>query len=509
MSIRPIAPFFGPSGALVTPAGQVLTYGADYEADLVQRGLATYTAAPDFPGRRVPVEAIPSGSGPVPQVGGIGFSGVRPTIGQQIYGSLVGPVVRDSGLVVIGDSTGNEPDEWVYLYAQRLATVLPDSVRVVYQLYDNNTTFQYGAPILLKTGSGEPAVTVGADKRGWGVAGTDIGTLGADRDIRIEVAPASWNSGAEQTLCAQYGSAGSRAWRIYITAAGNIAFVWTTDGSTNQTPISATNPGWSDGQRMWVRVTIDVDNGASGNTVKIYNSTDGITWTTLKTTTTPGVTSIYSTTAQVYEVGSHGGTGSAPAAVSGTVGTFYNFFVSDVIDGPNKAPSMIREYIETFEMAGVRVGGPCLQIWNGSISGSKMADNLTRIERMCPRLTGCAPVIINSSHNEGATFNGPGYIASLDALLTAIRARIASPRIVLNTQNPKYSPQEPQRIDAQARRSTLIREIAAQRDYDLIDAYPAFGTDASLVKPDGIHPQIGTGSRIWADSAWASCGIST
>lgn len=417
--------------------------------------------------------------------------------------------MRDSGLVVIGDSTGNEPDEWVYLYAQRLATALPDSVRVVYQLYDNDTTFQYGAPILLKTGSGEPAVTVGADKRGWGVAGTDIGTLGADRDIRIEVAPASWNSGAEQTLCAQYGSAGSRAWRIYITAAGNIAFVWTTDGSTNQTPISATNPGWSDGQRMWVRVTIDVDNGASGNTVKIYNSTDGITWTTLKTTTTPGVTSIYSTTAQVYEVGSHGGTGSAPAAVSGTVGTFYNFFVSDVIDGPNKAPSMIREYIETFGMSGVRVGGPCLQIWNGSISGSKMADNLTRIERMCPRLTGCAPVIINSSHNEGATFNGPGYIASLDALLTAIRARIASPRIVLNTQNPKYSPQEPQRIDAQARRSTLIREIAAQRDFDLIDAYPAFGTDASLVKPDGIHPQIGTGSRIWADSAWASCGIPT
>jgi len=182
---------------------------------------------------------------------------------------------------------------------------------------------------------------------------------------------------------------------------------------------------------------------------------------------------------------------------------------SDVIDGPNKAPVMIREYIETFGMSGFRLGGPCLQIWNGSISGSKMADNLARIERMCPRWTGCAPVGINSSHNQGATFNGPAYIASLDALLTAIRARISSPRFVLNTQNPKYSPQEPQRIDAQARRSTLIREIAAQRDYDLIDAYPAFGTDSALVKTDGIHPQIGTGSAIWAAAAWAACGIAT
>lgn len=439
--------------------------------------------------------------------GGVAVQGVRPTIGQQIYGALTGPVTRDSGIVIIGDSTGNELEEWEYLYAQRLAAALPDNVRVVYQLYDNDTTLQYGPDVVLKAGSGEPAVTVGADKRGWGVAGSDIGTLGADRDIRVEVAPASWNTGAEQTLCAQYGSAGSRAWRIYITTTGNIAFVWTPDGSTNQTAVAATNPGWADGQRMWVRATIDVDNGAAGNTVKIYSSPDGITWTTIKTTTTAGVTSVFASTAQVYEVGSHGGS-TAPAAVSGTIGTFYNFFVSDVIDGPNKAPAMIREYIETLGMSGGRVGGPCLRIWNGSIPGSKMADNLTRIERMCPRLTGCAPVIINSSHNEGSTFNGPAYIASLDALLTAIRARVLSPRFVLNTQNPKYSPQEAQRIDAQARRATLIREIAAQRDYDLIDAFPAFGTDAALVKTDGIHPQIGTGSVIWAGVAWAACGVS-
>lgn len=61
MPIRPIAPFFGPSGALITPAGQTLTYTPDFEADLVQRGLATYTQQPAIPGRRLPLEVeIPS-----------------------------------------------------------------------------------------------------------------------------------------------------------------------------------------------------------------------------------------------------------------------------------------------------------------------------------------------------------------------------------------------------------------------------------------------------------------
>ena len=71
MSIRPIAPFFGPSGALITPAGQTLSYTPDFEADLVQRGLAAYTAPPSFPGKSRPLEVIESPSSGV--VGNIEF----------------------------------------------------------------------------------------------------------------------------------------------------------------------------------------------------------------------------------------------------------------------------------------------------------------------------------------------------------------------------------------------------------------------------------------------------
>lgn len=57
MSVKAISPFFGPSGALIPVDGTALTYGAAFEADLVQRGVATYVSKPTIPGGKVPVEA--------------------------------------------------------------------------------------------------------------------------------------------------------------------------------------------------------------------------------------------------------------------------------------------------------------------------------------------------------------------------------------------------------------------------------------------------------------------
>jgi hypothetical protein len=55
---------------------------------------------------------------------------------------------------------------------------------------------------------------------------------------------------------------------------------------------------------LWVRVTLTVNNGASGNDSNFYTSTDGTTWTQLGTTvTTAGVTSIFASTS-IVEVGS-------------------------------------------------------------------------------------------------------------------------------------------------------------------------------------------------------------
>ena len=106
----------------------------------------------------------------------------------------------------------------------------------------------------------------------------------------------------------------------------------------------------------WVRVVHDVDNGAGGNDVKFYTSTDGIAWTQLGTTiTTAGVTSIFPSTSR-YSVGARGlGSSEAFAADS----RIYEVQVRDGINGPSVVPylpdawEVINTGFPTFEGAPV------------------------------------------------------------------------------------------------------------------------------------------------------------
>jgi hypothetical protein len=127
-----------------------------------------------------------------------------------------------------------------------------------------------------------------------------------DIDIRVYLAADDWTPAASNTFLAKR-TAGQWSYQFANNTSGNLDFLWTTDGSTNIQKTSTAAITTTDGQPLWVRVTLDVDNGASGNDVKFYTSADGITWTQLgSTVTTAGVTSIYSGTAPV-EVGSNRG----------------------------------------------------------------------------------------------------------------------------------------------------------------------------------------------------------
>lgn len=87
--------------------------------------------------------------------------------------------------------------------------------------------------------------------------------------------------------------AGDLSWCWLITG-GQLVFRWSTDGSANFTATcSTTLPGPGSGRRV-LRVTIDVDNGASGRTVTFYQgpSMTG-PWTVLDTVTQAGTTSIF------------------------------------------------------------------------------------------------------------------------------------------------------------------------------------------------------------------------
>ena len=126
-------------------------------------------------------------------------------------------------------------------------------------------------------------------------------------DIRGYVALEDWTPAAENTILSKAGAAGQRSYGMSVTTAGLLKLFWSANGTDYITKTSTLAVGSVDGTAKWIRATLDVDNGSSGNDVKFYTSDDGSTWVQLGTTVvTAGVTSIFSSTAPI-EIGSVSG----------------------------------------------------------------------------------------------------------------------------------------------------------------------------------------------------------
>ena len=153
-----------------------------------------------------------------------------------------------------------------------------------------------------------------------------------DIDIQFKVAMDDWTPSNLQTIISKYTNP-NRSWGIEIQdgsvfTAGIIRFVWSENGTTTKAANSTVATGLADGATKWIRVTLDVDNGASGNDVKFFTSDDGTNWTQLGTTVTQaGVTSIYSGTSPLW-------IGSLPDAGSRALkGKFFRAIIKNGIDG--------------------------------------------------------------------------------------------------------------------------------------------------------------------------------
>jgi hypothetical protein len=90
-----------------------------------------------------------------------------------------------------------------------------------------------------------------------------------DLDIRIEFEPVRfrrWGSNTNrlQILCSKFGAGGNRSWWVRLREDGIISIAWSVDGTTSSS-VSSTSPLPTTG-RIAVRIQVDVDNGAAGNT---------------------------------------------------------------------------------------------------------------------------------------------------------------------------------------------------------------------------------------------------
>jgi hypothetical protein len=407
----------------------------------------------------------------------------------------------DTAIQLVGDSTGAGTDRWFYLFGQWLATKFP-AYTVEYRPWDD-VNKKYSRPTYIQTGSlGVQYAYLPGATNDLSQAQSTALTAG-DLDLRVKFAADDWTPAISGTVLSRFGNAGDRLLRFGLSASGALTFDWTSDGSTVQATAGSTAnlAATANGATLWVRVTLDVDNGASGHEIKFYTSTDdAVTWVQLGSTITrAGTTSIFTGGTGTWEIGGRGGSTELLA------GKWYEVEVRNGIGGTFPlilAPMANAWYPIASTTPVTRFGSPTLTLLNGSISGGSIPTNFS------PQVAGMVPpwrtslVLVSTGHNEGPIV-GPPWKSRYDAFASQLSARDMCP-VVAVAQNPKMAPSEDKVIDAHRQR---FSDLAAWSQYGsgrgFVNAYQAFLDDGRalslLVQSDGIHPTA-AGYQLWADT---------
>jgi len=127
-----------------------------------------------------------------------------------------------------------------------------------------------------------------------------------DIDIRADLTPSSWYGGRDGFAWEVLGKVASTqaSYWVIVQDDGTIGFQWSTTGSDVLFETSTRGVPFGAGERGAIRITLDVNNGAGGQTTTFYTApTIAGPWTQLgDVVTTTGTTSIFSGSA-VLQVG--------------------------------------------------------------------------------------------------------------------------------------------------------------------------------------------------------------
>lgn len=163
-----------------------------------------------------------------------------------------------------------------------------------------------------------------------------------DIDIRADVTLDNYADGVtENVLVSKYNTTGNqRSYRLEIYLDGTISLIWSPDGTGGAALFAASTVAVttvvSNGRRIAIRATLDVNNGAAGHTAVFYTAPnmDG-PWTQLGATViTAGVTSIFNSTAELLAGGSSAGLFDIPNGIIHSV-QVYNGIAGTVVANPD------------------------------------------------------------------------------------------------------------------------------------------------------------------------------
>jgi lysophospholipase L1-like esterase len=416
----------------------------------------------------------------------------------------------------LGDSTGNNIAEWFGLTMSWLAPYF-HNYTFNYKLWADTTQSYNSIFTKLQEGANGDAYALFSNTSGRYIATPHNASFAitGDIDLRAKVALDDWTPSTAAYLINRLGSAGSRGYVLYIDSAGKIALYFSPNGTDLVLKVSTVAVPANDGEAIWVRATLDVDNGAGGYDIKFYTSTNypngaGGTWTQLGTTvTTAGTTSINANNV-ILELG---GRSSGTSNFWG--GKLYEVEIRNGIDGKVVAnpdlgmafPSMATTFKDTEGNVYTRYGAttfgngsPAVLILNGSHPGANISYILdeTRFELQTPIEPNM--IFLNYGHNDVPT----GYEANVNSLYTKLITKYPNVSVVLVTQNPQISPRTEQQIYDHWLTQKTIVDVFSKNNLALVDTYRAFietGDIPSYMNVDGVHPATATGSVLQKDVA--------
>lgn len=152
---------------------------------------------------------------------------------------------------------------------------------------------------------------------------------GGDMDITVGLWMDDWTPAAAQYVLAKAGASGQRAYDWSILSTGEPLFRVSTTGAAFALLASpGVAPTIPNGAPLYLRVTLDGDNGAGGCTTTFYTSSNGLVWTALGSPVVQAGTITPFLGTEIFALGAQSNS-NAPLG-----GGIFHLAIRSVIDGP-------------------------------------------------------------------------------------------------------------------------------------------------------------------------------
>lgn len=331
--------------------------------------------------------------------------------------------------------------------------------------------------------------------------------VGADLSLEFEVSfeASALTSGFPNTfLPVAWG--GSANGYMRLTFVSNVLALYWSEDNTGAIPVrvaSVVPPALTAGTVYRFRADLDIDNGASGRTIRFWYSTNsGSTWTQIGSNVVQaGVTTVAVPAVTGWNIAS-GSIGSPP--LRGV-----RIYDIQIFSGANRVPLLPWRIDQWSPPEGVAtdanpslLGDPVIYVDTvakngaslvpgGFFTGNAAGDFVPNAYR-CLRDHQPDFAVIVSSHNDSGVLSSKGWADAMDAAVTSMLARFPlKPAVVHITQNPEptdygfgvYS-------GIHNRRQSAILAYAASRGRTCVDLYEWMmaGYSPTHYTPNNVHP---------------------